>query len=87
MSHLDCSCISASDQAVDRGVIQQPTAWQCCSALLRAGWPLQVEGSASAGPEHWGLLKGAPEVVEGFLQEAPPDFSACYRQYASQGGR
>ena len=55
--------------------------------MLRAGWVSQVEGSASAGPEHWVLLKGAPEVVEGFLQDAPGDFSACYRQYASQGGR
>ncbi len=48
---------------------------------------LQVEGSSAAGPEYWALLKGAPEVVEGFLEKAPEDFSACYREYASQGGR
>lgn len=48
---------------------------------------VQVEGSSAAGPEYWALLKGAPEVVEGFLEQAPPDFSACYREYASQGGR
>lgn len=46
-----------------------------------------MEGGSSAGPEYYVLLKGAPEVVEGFLQKAPENFTACYREYASQGGR
>ena len=48
---------------------------------------MQVEGGSSAGPEYYALLKGAPEVVEGFLERPPDDFTRCYRQYASQGGR
>ncbi len=54
---------------------------------LSAQGHVQVEGSSATGPEYWALLKGAPEVVEGFLEKAPADFSACYREYASQGGR
>lgn len=46
-----------------------------------------MEGGSSSGPEYWALLKGAPEIVEGFLEQAPEDFSACYREFASQGGR
>ena len=48
---------------------------------------MQVEGGSSAGPEYYALLKGAPEVVEGFLERAPDGFGRCYRQFASQGGR
>ena len=48
---------------------------------------MQVEGGSAAGPEYYALLKGAPEVVEGFLERPPGGFTRCYRQYASQGGR
>ena len=47
----------------------------------------QVETDAGTGPEYWALVKGAPEVVEGFLSEAPAGYVATYKQFASQGGR
>lgn len=51
----------------------------CCTS--------QVESDASAGVQHWALLKGAPEVVRGFLRRVPDDYDATYRTFAAQGGR
>jgi hypothetical protein len=50
----------------------------------RAG--AQVEDDAAA-PAHWALVKGAPEVVRGFLRAPPPEYDATYRAFAAQGGR
>lgn len=47
----------------------------------------QVENDARAGAEHWALVKGAPEVVRGFLRSPPADYNATYRAFAAQGGR
>ena len=47
----------------------------------------QVENDARAGVEHWALVKGAPEVVRGFLRSPPADYDATYRAFAAQGGR
>lgn len=47
----------------------------------------QVENDARAGAEHWALVKGAPEVVRGFLRSPPADYDATYRAFAAQGGR
>ena len=47
----------------------------------------QVETDTGTGPEYWALVKGAPEVVEGFLSEAPAGYVATYKRFASQGGR
>ena len=46
-----------------------------------------MESDASAAVEHWALVKGAPEVVCGFLRRVPDDYDATYRAFAAQGGR
>ena len=46
-----------------------------------------METDTGTGPEYWALVKGAPEVVEGFLSEAPAGYVATYKRFASQGGR
>ncbi len=38
-------------------------------------------------PSHWVLVKGAPEVVQQFLDRPPPAYTPAYKQYAAQGGR
>ena len=72
-----------------QGLLMPASACGCISPLVLVTVPvMQVEGGSSAGPEYYALLKGAPEVVEGFLERAPGGgFARCYRQYASQGGR
>lgn len=49
------------------------------------GW--QVENEADSGPTLWALVKGAPEVLQPFLQDAPADYEQAYKRYASQGAR
>lgn len=35
----------------------------------------------------WALVKGAPEILQPFLADAPADYEQAYKQYASQGAR
>lgn len=47
----------------------------------------QVENEQSSTPSYWAVVKGAPEVIEGFLAAAPAAYEAAYKVYAAQGGR
>jgi magnesium-transporting ATPase (P-type) len=38
-------------------------------------------------PVYWAVVKGAPEVVQGFLRAVPDEYEAAYKEYAAQGGR
>ena len=58
-----------------------------CSQLLSCEPTAQVESDAAAAVQHWALVKGAPEVVRGFLRRVPDDYDATYRAFAAQGGR
>ena len=47
----------------------------------------QVEDESSNGSTLWALVKGAPEIVQPFLRDAPPDYEKSYKRYASEGAR
>lgn len=47
----------------------------------------QVENEAENGSSLWALVKGAPEVVQPFLADAPADYEQAYKRYASEGAR
>ncbi len=47
----------------------------------------QVDNEQSSTPAYWAVVKGAPEVIQGFLAAAPADYEAAYKVYAAQGGR
>lgn len=46
-----------------------------------------MEKEGASGPSLWALLKGAPEVVQPFLRDAPADYEKSYKRYASEGAR
>lgn len=46
-----------------------------------------MENDDSNGPSLWALLKGAPEIVQPFLKDAPPDYEQSYKRFASEGAR
>ena len=46
-----------------------------------------MENDDSNGPSLWALLKGAPEIVQPFLTDAPPDYEQSYKRFASEGAR
>ena len=48
---------------------------------------MQVDRGSSSGPVHYVVAKGAPEVVQDHLDEAPPGYAEVYKQYAAQGAR
>lgn len=47
----------------------------------------KVENEQSSTPAYWAVVKGAPEVIQGFLARAPAEYEASYKEYAAQGGR
>ncbi len=47
---------------------------------------IRVEDAAADDPYNAVVLKGAPEVVRGFLANAPADYEQQYKQYAAQVG-
>lgn len=47
----------------------------------------QVEDGKSSTPVYWAVVKGAPEVIQGFLAAPPAEYEAAYKVYAAQGGR
>lgn len=57
------------------------------SALKRMATLVRVEHEGGSGSTLWALLKGAPEVVQPFLRDAPADYEQSYKRYASQGAR
>ena len=46
-----------------------------------------MENDDSNGPSLWALLKGAPEIVQPFLKDAPPDYEQSYKRFAAEGAR
>lgn len=67
----------------DRCMHDLPPQLHCLSAVACS----QVDKEDSNGPTFWALLKGAPEVVQPFLQDAPPDYEQSYKRFASEGAR
>ncbi|CAL8460618.1 g147 [Coccomyxa elongata] len=57
------------------------------STLKRMAVVVKVENEQSSTPAYWAVVKGAPEVIQGFLAAAPADYEAAYKVYAAQGGR
>ena len=58
------------------------------SCIAHLQWlAFQVENDDSNGPSLWALLKGAPEIVQPFLKDAPPDYEQSYKRFASEGAR
>jgi len=47
----------------------------------------QPQPQASPAPSHIAVLKGAPEMVRGFLAPVPPTYDASYKRFAAQGAR
>jgi magnesium-transporting ATPase (P-type) len=47
----------------------------------------QVESVQSSAPAYWAVVKGAPEVIQGFLASPHAEYEAAYKEYAAQGGR
>ncbi len=46
-----------------------------------------MEDEASSAPAYWAVVKGAPEVVQGFLMAPVEQYEEAYKEYAAQGGR
>eukprot|EP00884_Botryococcus_braunii_P002446 jgi/Botrbrau1/12201/Bobra.0186s0106.1 len=57
------------------------------SALKRMTCLLKVDTESGRAADLYVVMKGAPEVVAGFLASIPEDYEAVYKRFASQGGR
>ena len=56
------------------------------SALKRMAAVVKLQ-SPGAPTAAWVVAKGAPEVMEQFLADVPPDYEASYKAHAAQGSR
>jgi manganese-transporting P-type ATPase len=45
------------------------------------------ESRSSNNGDHKVLVKGAPEVIRGFLKEIPKNYDKCYLSYVKNGAR
>ena len=59
----------------------------CATRVAAHVVAVQVVSDDSNAATFWALVKGAPEVVAGFLRVKASDYDAGYREYAAQGGR